>query len=182
MKFLKGLCIQKLINIFYLFLGGAVIGWLYEVILHLVRDGVFVNRGMLHGSWLPIYGIGCVLMVYLKKLTGGKPVFYFSACFIASAILEYTASWLMELIYHTRWWDYSNLPLNINGRIFIGGLFGFALAGCLLVYVFLPIMEKVYHKIPYIIVNLIARFLAVIFILDVFFSMLFPNIGAGITL
>ena len=51
----------------FLFLVGSLIGWLYEVGLHLVKDGVFVNRGMLHGPWVPIYGLGCVMMVLLKK-------------------------------------------------------------------------------------------------------------------
>ena len=44
----------------FLFLVGSLIGWLYEVGLHLVKDGVFVNRGMLHGPWVPIYGLGCI--------------------------------------------------------------------------------------------------------------------------
>lgn len=181
MKSVKEQFINAFIDIFFLFLVGAVIGWSYEVILHLFKDGAFVNRGMLHGPWLPIYGTGCVLMVGLKKWTGGKPFAYFVSCFLASAVLEYATSWLMEAVYHTRWWDYSALPLNLNGRIFLGGLFGFALAGCLLVYVLLPAMEKVYRKIPRNALKAAACLLAVIFILDVALSTLFPNMGAGIT-
>lgn len=172
---------KKFVDVFFLFLLGALIGWSYEVILHLIQDGTIVNRGMLHGPWLPIYGTGCILMVGLKKLTNGKPVAYFSSCFIASAVLEYATSWLMETIYHARWWDYSNLPLNLNGRIFLGGLFGFAAAGCLLVYVLLPMIEKGYRKISYNIVQSTAGLLATFFILDVFISVFFPNVGVGVT-
>lgn len=50
---------------FPLFLAGAVIGWIYEVLLNLFATGTFVNRGMLHGPWLPIYGTGCVIGSFL---------------------------------------------------------------------------------------------------------------------
>lgn len=172
---------KKLVDVFILFLIGAVIGWSYEVILHLVRDGVLVNRGMLHGPWLPIYGIGCVLIVALKQWTGGKPVTYFITCFFASAVLEYGTSWLMETIYHTRWWDYSRLPLNLNGRIYLKGLLGFALTGCLFVYVLLPASKKLYCKLPKNTMKWIVGLLAIVFILDVFLSMFFPNMGVGVT-
>lgn len=181
MKSKKGFYTRKFVDIFFLFLMGALIGWSYEVILHLIRDGAFVNRGMLHGPWLPIYGIGCVLMVGLKRWTRGNPVFYFFACFFASAVLEYATSWLLESIYYTRWWDYSDLSLNLNGRIFLGGLLGFSLAGCALVYVLLPVIKKLYCKIPYHIVKLAAYILIIIFILDAVISIFFPNVGAGVT-
>lgn len=55
MKWTKEIYRSKLIDIFSLFLVGGFIGWLYEVILHLVMDGSFVNRGMLHGPWLSAF-------------------------------------------------------------------------------------------------------------------------------
>ena len=181
MKWTKEIYRSKLIDIFSLFLVGGFIGWLYEVILHLVMDGSFVNRGMLHGPWLPIYGLGCILMVSLKYWAGKTIVSYFWACFFASAVLEYVTSWLMEAIYHNRWWDYSKLPLNLNGRVFLGGLLGFALIGCLLSYVLLPGMKKMYCMLPQKLVNFSAYLLVVIFILDVFISIRFPNMGVGVT-
>lgn len=181
MKQVKELYIKKHIDVQFLFLAGAMIGWIYEVILRFFQENVLVNRGMLHGPWLPIYGIGCILMVGLKKWKGDKPISYFGVCFIASAVLEYATSWLLEMIYHTRWWDYGDLFLNLNGRIYLKGLLGFALGGCLLAYVVLPVMEKLYHRIPYNIKNLSVHVLTVVFILDMCLSILFPNMGAGVT-
>ncbi len=171
----------RLENIFCLFLAGAVIGWLYEVLLHLVSTGTLVNRGMMHGPWLPIYGTGCILMVGLKKWVGNKPGRYFIACVAASGVLEYATSWLMESVYHKRWWDYSGFPLNLHGRIFAGGLVGFGVAGCLFAYLVFPVMEKRYRAIPDHIRKGFAVMLAIVFVLDVLVSLFFPNVGIGIT-
>lgn len=173
--------INRITDIFLLFMVGAGIGWIYEVVLHLLQNGVFVNRGMLHGPWLPIYGTGCLLMVGLKRLIGKRPVVYFIGCVAASAVLEYVTSFVLEAVYHTRWWDYSNLPWNLNGRIFFGGLIGFGLAGCLFAYLLLPAMEKIRSKIPLRTKKALTIMLAVIFLADVLISLLLPNIGAGIT-
>lgn len=165
----------------YIFMVGAFIGWSYEVILHLFQDGVFVNRGMLHGPWLPIYGIGCVLMVTLKQWMGPRPLQYFLICVVVSGVLEYITSWAMEMVYHTRWWDYSSYLFNVNGCIFLGGLLGFGTAGCLFVYVLLPCLEKFYRRFPPQMLKYLAIFMGVIFLVDAGLSTLFPNMGVGIT-
>lgn len=139
---------KTMTDIILLFLTGALIGWCYEVMLHVLTAGTFANRGMLHGPGLPIYGVGCLMIVGLKKLAGKKVSVYFVISTVACGVIEYITSWGMEMIYHTRWWDYSNFPLNLNGRIFAGGLFGFGLAGCLFVYGLLPVLTKQYRKIP----------------------------------
>ena len=45
--------ITTLILLFFLF---SFTGWVWEVICHLVEDRMFINRGVLFGPWLPIYG------------------------------------------------------------------------------------------------------------------------------
>jgi len=165
----------------FLFITGAGIGWLYEVIIHIFKDGAFVNRGMLHGPWLPIYGVGCLIMVGLKLWIGEHPISYFAASVAACGVIEYAASWMMETFYGMRWWDYSSCPLNLNGRIFAGGLIGFGAAGCLFVFVLLPILQKIYGKIPERLKKLIALVFIIIFIIDAVSSVISPNIGLGIT-
>ena len=170
-----------ILSIPFLFFTGAFIGWGYEVLLHLLCYGTFVNRGVLHGPWLPIYGVGCVLIILLKKWIGKKPFTFFSVSVVGCAVLEYVTSWLLETVYHTRWWDYSNLPLNLNGRIFLGGLLGFGIAGLLFAYLVFPWMEKQFNKIPIHIQKVITALLVVIFLFDAVISLLFPNMGLGIS-
>lgn len=169
------------VDCMFLFLTGAFIGWLYEVLLHIVTDGTFVNRGMLHGPWLPIYGFGCLIIVGLKKLIGNRPVTYFAVSVAACGVIEYVTSWLMETVYHTRWWDYSNCMFNLNGRIFLGGLLGFGAAGCLFAFGLLPVLEKQYQKVPAWTKDIIAVAFLLIFLADVAISLFCPNMGAGIT-
>lgn len=165
----------------FLFLIGSLAGWLYEVGLHLVRDGVFVNRGMLHGPWVPIYGLGCLMMVLLKKFIRNRPILYFGASVLGCGVMEYTSSWLSETLYHARWWDYSSCPLNLNGRVFLGGLLGFGIAGCVFVFVLLPVLQKQYRQIPEKLKGHIAALFLVVFAADLVVSLLAPNMGFGIT-
>lgn len=165
----------------FLFLVGSLIGWLYEVGLHLVKDGVFVNRGMLHGPWVPIYGLDCMMMVLLKRFLGNRPALFFGVSVLGCGVMEYTSSWLSEKLYHARWWDYSNCPLNLNGRVFLGGLLGFGIAGCIFVFMLLPVLKKQYQKIPEKLKEHAAALFLVVFAADLAVSLLSPNMGFGIT-
>ena len=165
----------------FLFLTGAFLGWGYEVVLFVFKDGMFINRGMMHGPWLPIYGIGCVLMLWLKALVGNRPVSYFFASVAACGVLEYGSSWLSETVYHVRWWDYSECPLNLNGRIFLGGLLGFGAAGCLFAFLLYPVLHRQYDKLPKKWKHYAAAFLVTVFLTDFILSLFFPNTGFGIT-
>lgn len=181
MKYINDTKKRMLTDAVFLFLTGAFIGWAYEVLLHIFKDGMFINRGMLHGPWLPIYGLGCLVMVGLKKVIGNRPISYFFISTVACAVLEYTSSWLSETIYQVRWWDYSNCPFNLNGRIFLGGLIGFGVAGCAFVFVLLPMMKKQYLRVPEKIRFWLAAVLLIVFLADLLLSLLCPNMGFGIT-
>lgn len=171
---------KKLINIFYLLVIGFLIysmmGWIYEVIICLVNDGEFVNRGFLLGPYLPVYGFGGLLLVYsLKKLKDKKikvfklnitPIIVFVLIVILTSVLEYLTSYFMELIYNDRWWDYSNWSININGRVALIPSLRFGVLGLLGIYLFQPIIEKTSKKVSDKIKIIITSSILVIIILD----------------
>ena len=100
-------------------------GWLFEVIISLFQHHRFVDRGFSFGPVCPIYGVGALLAVlFLSHLT--DPLVQFVVGFFAAGVLEFSTSWVMERMFHARWWDYSNIPLNINGRICVPGLLLFS--------------------------------------------------------
>ena len=71
-----------ILNLVWMFFIMAFIGWVWEVSLHLISDGTFVNRGVLHGPWLPIYGGGGILiLIFLKKLRE-KPILEFVSAIV----------------------------------------------------------------------------------------------------
>lgn len=181
MKRLKEHATNHLTDAILLFLTGAFLGWLYEMVLYLFKNGTFVNRGMLHGPWLPIYGFGCLVVVWLKERVGKRPLVFFGISILACGVIEYFGSWLLETLYHMRWWDYSDCWMNLNGRIFLGGLLGFGAAGALFAYGLYPVLKKKLGKFSRHSRELLSTVLLSVFLLDTFLSVLMPNVGMGIT-
>ena len=99
-------------------------GWLMEMILCSVQERRFINRGFLNGPLCPIYGCGVTLiMIFLLPVRDGLPnlaialpVVFIAGAGLASAV-EFITSWLMEKLFHARWWDYSHYKYNLGGRI-----------------------------------------------------------------
>jgi len=102
----------------------SVLGWVYETILCSVRERKFVNRGFLYGPYCPIYGFGALLVILVLGRVE-NPIVLFFASTILTCSLEYATSWVMEELFHARWWDYSNRKFNINGRICLLGAVAF---------------------------------------------------------
>ena len=73
-----------------------MIGWLYEVGIFLVEDHIFVNRGVLYGPWLPIYGSGGVAILVLLKKYRDKPIVLFFATMLLCGLIEYVGGWFLE--------------------------------------------------------------------------------------
>ncbi|MBQ1802248.1 MAG: putative ABC transporter permease [Lachnobacterium sp.] len=135
---------------FVWFLIFSFMGWIYESIYCTVKSHKWENRGFLFGPVCPIYGIGgivCSLLfsgIYLKNMTNLE-IFIYSC--IGSAILEYTTSWVLEKVFHAVWWDYSEIPLNINGRICLPATFGFGFGGLLVIHYIFPFVDRITSNI-----------------------------------
>lgn len=164
-----------------LFFSFSFIGWIWEVGLHIAQAGEFVNRGVLFGPWLPIYGSGGVMILLLLRRFFHRPVLtFFLNMFLCSAI-EYFTSWFLETTKGIRWWDYSGYFLNINGRICLEGSVVFGLGGCAIIYFLAPFLGNLYKRIKPFFKILICIILISLFSLDTAHSMIHPNTGEGIT-
>lgn len=119
-----------------LFLACSVFGWIWEVFLNIVVCGTYVNRGMLYGPWLPIYGFGA-LMVLGIALVCENPFQVFIVSAAACGILEYVTSLVMENIWKMRWWNYTG-AFNVRGRINLLVLLVFGCIGLFFYYVVVP--------------------------------------------
>lgn len=132
---------------FLLFFAMAVVGWCMEVACKFVQFRRFINRGFLIGPYCPVYGVGSVLITLLLSRFAGDPVVVFLMAMILCGTLEYTTGYLMEKLFHARWWDYSNRPFNINGRVCAGTLIPFGLLGLLLIYAIKPFLFSLFDQI-----------------------------------
>lgn len=141
---------------FSLFLTYSFAGWLWEsTVCPLYNYGRLINRGFLNGPYCPIYGCGGLLAVHLLS-----ELEHPSARFLASGTLccalEYATSWGMEKLFHARWWDYSDKPFNLNGRIYLNGFLAFGAASALLVDRIDPALRKRMNTVPPMIIELTA--------------------------
>ncbi|MFV0362979.1 MAG: DUF975 family protein [Suipraeoptans sp.] len=176
--FRKNYSIQHLILIFFTF---AFVGWLWEVSIHLISDGTFVNSGVLFGPWLPIYGAGSVFVLILLKPFREKRALTFILSMLVCGIVEYISSWYLEATHGMKWWDYSGYLLNINGRVCLEGLLFFALGCYAIIYIVAPLIDNLLSKIPTRIAWVIAAILLLLFAADLIHSISHPNTGKGVT-
>ena len=105
-------------RLFAYFIIYSVIGFVVETIFCIAKYGTFESRqSFLYGPFCAIYGVGAIIMIlslqYFKKSYNTL----FIGGFIVGSITEYLVSWIGEMILHVKWWDYSNAPFNINGRV-----------------------------------------------------------------
>ena len=107
---------EDLCELFLLYIAYSTLGWCGEMLYCSIPKGhICEKRGFLNGFLCPIYGHGALLVLYL--LHGGfqNPVLTFIFGAIVTSILEYFTSWIMEKLFHMRWWDYSHYKFQING-------------------------------------------------------------------
>ena len=159
----------------------SFVGWFWEVILFLVNEGYFINRGVMYGPWLPIYGVGGFVIIKLLQPFRENPQKMFLSSVIVCGTLEYTTGWALETFFDKKWWDYSGYFLNLNGRICLEGLLVFGLAGVSFTYIFAPLLESLYSRIDPKFKRTLCIVLSIIFILDMGYSFKYPNSGEGIT-
>lgn len=153
----------------FLFFIYSFIGWLLETSYGLFKHHKFINRGFLIGPICPIYGCSTVVITSLTMELNNLFLIFLVVFFI-SAVAEYITSYAMEKIFGARWWDYSNLKFNINGRICLETLFPFGILGAIAIYYLNPILIKFINSIPYSLFLILALTLSAIFVIDIFLS------------
>ena len=155
---------------FMMFAVMSISGWLLEVTCKYFETGRFINRGFLIGPYCPIYGIGSVLAVLLLEDLFNHPATVFFMAMIICGVLEYITSWLMEKLFHARWWDYSTRRFNLNGRICLETLIPFGLMCLAIVYIIKPALFGIFIVIPPVIRHMLCAIFAALFIADITIS------------
>ena len=126
----------------------SVIGWIVEVAYHAVTLGKVVNRGFLNGPLCPVYGFGMLAVLsiawFIPKNAAGQPntILLFLAGMTFTTLVELFAGWILDKAFHARWWDYSNVPMNLNGYICVKFSIIWGLAVLFAVKFFHPLVEK----------------------------------------
>ena len=112
---INGISIWRILAYFIIY---SVAGYIIETLYGMITKGVWESRqSFLYGPFCGIYGLGAVVMILCLHKFPKKYNVLFIGGFIVGSIVEYAISLFGELILGVKWWDYSNMPLNINGRI-----------------------------------------------------------------
>ncbi len=148
----------------------SFLGWCGEMVYcSLGQRRLCEKRGFLNGPLCPIYGHGALLV--LMTLGCEPPVWTFLIGAIQTSALEYLTSYLMEKLFHMRWWDYSRKRFNLNGRVCLLNSVLFGLACVLLCHVVNPLLIGYVHQLLHSGAGVpLALLLTVIYIVDIVFS------------
>jgi len=104
-------------DLLYYFFIYAFMGWCIETVYASWKDAHFVNRGFLNGPFCPIYGFGALILIIVLRPVMDNIILLFIGAVILTSILEYITGFVLEKVFGHKWWDYSNRPFNIQGRI-----------------------------------------------------------------
>ena len=176
--YMRHYSLPSLAALFFIF---AMFGWVWELFFYYVQQGKIINRGVLHGPWLPIYGVGGLIVLIFLFVLRRRPVLHLIATVVLCGVVEYFGGWALEMIFDKKWWDYSGYFFNIDGRVCAEGLFVFGAAGMAFIYVLAPLLDNMIRKAQQKILIPVEAVLLVFFIIDVIYSAFVPNTGDGIT-
>lgn len=154
---------------FLLFMTYSFIGWIIEIIDRFKVNKRIVNRGFLIGPYVPIYGCCAILMVLLLHSVK-NPITLFAYCILVASTGEYLTSYIMEKVFHARWWDYSDYKYNLNGRICLINCLGFGILGFILIKYLNNFLYNIYSNLNITALNIIFYTLITIFIIDLIVS------------
>lgn len=144
----------------------SVLGWLCESIYCSITQSKIINSGFMYGPYCPIYGFGGLLVVVVLTPFLNQPVIVFLLGMVMTTTLEYTTSYLMEKAFNAKWWDYSHMKFNINGRVCLLFAIFFGIMGLFATYVIHPYVQKLINIIPQNHLTIIVIGIVILLIID----------------
>jgi uncharacterized membrane protein len=158
-------------QLFAWFIFYSFAGWVWETLYCLATERVLLDRSMLNGPICPIYGFGAIIVLALLRDVF-NPVAVFLSGGVLTCTLEYLTSVALEKVFHVRLWDYSDQPLNIDGRVSLLGFLAFGAFSTIFVFVIQPAVERQTAKIPDRVLHRVVSVVFVLFVIDVVVTLL----------
>lgn len=142
---INGIDLYHMINWFIIY---SFFGWGWETFYVSIKQGEFINRGFISGPFCTIYGCGAIAVYTILKPAEGNLFILFFGGIVVATLLEYFTAVLMESIFHTSWWDYSDKKFNFQGRICLGASLGWGVFTVILFRVLHPVVEDLVSLYP----------------------------------
>lgn len=162
-------------TIFYLwtyFIIYSIAGWALESVYRSFCERKLINTGFLNGPFCPIYGIGTIIMFLFLQQFENNIIILFIISFLVLSIWEYFVGVLLEKIFKTKYWDYSDQKININGRVCLFNSICWGILGILFVKYIHPFVERNLYLMNPLILKIIVAIITVMFIIDTIISII----------
>lgn len=156
-----------------LFFACAFVGWIYEVIYYYTLGWGFHNSGFFYGPFIPIYGIGSMLILLTTAKLRRHPALVFIVAAAVTTALEYTVGKLLLVIGDIRLWDYSEIKYNLEGLICLKCSLIFGALAIVLTYLLQPFIFFLSRKIGAIARHIISGLLLFAWLIDAVFTLIF---------
>lgn len=144
----------------------AFLGWCVEVAFHTVTSGKFVNRGFLNGPVCPVYGFGMIILIFSLSSLVDNFILLFLGAFLLTSSLELITGYILEKVFNSKWWDYSDLPFNIKGYISLSFSIVWGLASVFMLNIIHPPISKFVLLFNNTIGNILLVLIIIFFIAD----------------
>lgn len=123
---------REWLSFFYFY---CIFGWCFESTYVSCKERRLTNRGFLHGPWLPLYGSGAILVLWLTLPFYQTPVLVYVVGALGATVLEYMTGEAMVRIFKVRYWDYSDQRIQYRGHICLSSSVAWGFLSLLMVYV-----------------------------------------------
>lgn len=150
----------------------SMAGWLMESIVRTVCEKKVINTGFLKGPFCPIYGIGSIIMIVFLSNFKSNLFVLFLLGFLVLSIWEYWVGFLLEKIFQTKYWDYSDQKWNIKGRVCIVNSLCWGVLGVIFIHVIHPFIQGQIANVDPFILKIIISSITLIFIIDTIISVI----------
>lgn len=134
-------------KIIFYFIIYSFLGWCLESIYKTIIFKKPTNSGFLYGPFCPMYGIGAILMIWAGQLSS-NPIVIFIMAFLIFSVWEYLVAVIIEKLFKTKYWDYSDLKFNLQGRVCLKNSLYWGILGILLIYMIQPVIRNLTEMIP----------------------------------
>ncbi len=156
--------------LFLIFMFYSFLGYLCEIVCSSIKQKKLVNRGFLCGPYCPIYGVGALFILFFLLRFKKDPILVYVLGAILTSALEYITSFLLEKIFHNKWWDYSNEKFNLNGRVYLFNSLLFGFGSLVIIYAGNDFINTLLNMLSFTTMNILAYGLLVLFSIDVIYS------------
>ena len=160
----------KLFEILTYFMIYSFLGWVMESVVRSISEKKLINTGFLKGPICPIYGIGAIILFLFLDRFENRPVLLFFIAIILLTIWEYLVGVLLEKIFHTKYWDYSNQKFNFQGRICLVNSICWGILGVVFIKYIHPFIQQIVSKVDSNLLYYVISILTIIFLVDMIIS------------